>query len=210
MSYVTLDEFRKYSNTVETNTTLQRVYIDSAENVVENYLGYSPLYRQYSNVLNGNGDRFIRLRAKPVQSLLEVVIDGAHVPTSSFMIENEFIRSTDVLFSEGVLNVKVSYFAGYAVSNNIEETDDEVTDGGNAFSDFENETDGGGSMVITNMPDIIKLTVLRIAALLQTESDNSIGVTSVSFGEGGGRSFLNYTNFDKYLMPLSKYKLLTV
>jgi hypothetical protein len=214
MSYVTIGEFQKYSNVVTEDTALQRSYIASAENIVENYLGYSPLFRQYSHMLSGNGEKVIRLKAKPIQSLLEVVINGNYIPTTEFLIENEFIYSTGVTFLEGANNVRISYFAGYSVGysvpDNEEETDDEITDGGNAFSNFDEENDGGGSMVNTNMPNVIKLTVLRIAALLQTESDNSIGVTSVSFGESGGRSFLNYTNFDKYLTPISKYKLLTI
>jgi hypothetical protein len=60
------------------------------------------------------------------------------------------------------------------------------------------------------MPTIIKLTVLRIAALLQTESDNNIGVTGVSFGESGSRTFINTVNFDKYLIQISKYALLRI
>ena len=57
---------------------------------------------------------------------------------------------------------------------------------------------------------IVYLTILRIAALLQSESDNNIGVTSKSFGESGGRTFINTVNFDKYLVQISKYKLLVI
>lgn len=58
------------------------------------------------------------------------------------------------------------------------------------------------------IPELMKLTVLRIATLLQSESDSNIGITSKSFGDAGTRVFQNYTNFDKYLLPLSRYKLL--
>lgn len=58
------------------------------------------------------------------------------------------------------------------------------------------------------IPDLIKLTCLRIAAILQTESDNNIGITSKSFGESGSRTFYNFTNFNKYLLPLSKWKII--
>ena len=58
-----------------------------------------------------------------------------------------------------------------------------------------------------DLPQIIKLTVLRIAALLQTESNNNIGVSGKSFIDGS-RTFTNFTNFSKYLDACSKYKLI--
>ena len=58
-----------------------------------------------------------------------------------------------------------------------------------------------------DLPAIIKLTVLRIAALLQTESNNNIGISGKSFMDGS-RTFTNFTNFDRYLIACSKYKLI--
>ena len=59
----------------------------------------------------------------------------------------------------------------------------------------------------TDLPAVIKLTVLRIAALLQTESNNNIGISGKSFIDGS-RTFTNFTNFDRYLIACSKYKLI--
>ena len=59
----------------------------------------------------------------------------------------------------------------------------------------------------TDLPQIIKLTVLRIAALLQTESNNNIGISGKSFMDGS-RTFMNFTNYDRYLIACSKYKLI--
>lgn len=58
-----------------------------------------------------------------------------------------------------------------------------------------------------DLPAIIKLTVLRIAAILQTESNNNIGISGKSFLDGS-RTFVNFTNFDRYLIACSKYKLI--
>jgi len=58
--------------------------------------------------------------------------------------------------------------------------------------------------------EIIKLTVMRIAAILQTESDSNIGITSKSFGDSGSRTFINTTNFDKYLIQLSQYRVIRI
>ena len=59
----------------------------------------------------------------------------------------------------------------------------------------------------TDLPQIIKLTGLRIAALLQTESNNNIGISGKSFMDGS-RTFTNFTNFARYLIACSKYKLI--
>lgn len=58
------------------------------------------------------------------------------------------------------------------------------------------------------IPSSIKHATLRIAALLQTEAQNNIGVTGISNPMEGSRTFINYTNFSKYLTPISQYKLI--
>lgn len=64
-------------------------------------------------------------------------------------------------------------------------------------------TSAAGTLAI---PDIIKTTCLRIAALLQLEESQNIGVNSKSFGDSGSRSFLNVTNYDPYLSKISAYR----
>lgn len=59
----------------------------------------------------------------------------------------------------------------------------------------------------TDLPAVIKLTVLRIAAILQTESNNNIGISGKSFMDGS-RTFTNFTDYSKYLIQCSKYKLI--
>lgn len=55
------------------------------------------------------------------------------------------------------------------------------------------------------IPDLITQTILRIAALLKTESNSNIGITSKSYSDGS-RSFLNFNDFSKYLNPLYPFK----
>lgn len=57
------------------------------------------------------------------------------------------------------------------------------------------------------IPAIIKLTTLRIAGIIQTENNNNIGISSKSFQDSGTRTFVNTTNFDKYLLPISDYRI---
>jgi len=63
---------------------------------------------------------------------------------------------------------------------------------------------------VTQVPEMIKLTIMRIASLLQSEGDGNIGVNSKSFGDGGTRVFINYTNFDKFLIPISNWKVIRI
>ncbi len=53
----------------------------------------------------------------------------------------------------------------------------------------------------SNMPDTIKMVVLQIASLMQAEEGGNIGITGKSFSESS-RTFINYTNFDKWLKKL--------
>mgnify|MGYP000867949562 FL=1 len=103
MSQITTDELQAYTGIVQEDTTLQQIYIDASENVVEDYLN-------------------------------------------------------------------------------------------KALADFD------------TIPGIIKLTVLRIAALMQVEADGNIGITSKTFGESGSRTFIKTTDYTPYLQYISKYR----
>lgn len=58
------------------------------------------------------------------------------------------------------------------------------------------------------LPEVIKGTILQIAALRQIESNQNVGVTSKAFGDSGTRVFQNTRNYTPYLMNISKYKVL--
>lgn len=59
----------------------------------------------------------------------------------------------------------------------------------------------------TDLPMSIKHAALRIAGLMQSEGQNNIGITGKSIPNEGSRTFYNFTNFNKYLLPISAYKL---
>ncbi len=62
----------------------------------------------------------------------------------------------------------------------------------------ENWTDG-------SVPEVVKLTILRIATLMLMEGGENIGVTGKSFSDNS-RTFISYTNYLKYLNPLQTYR----
>jgi hypothetical protein len=83
MSYVSVEELQKYSN-VHSDDALQQSYIDSAEDIVNNYLGYSPTMHRYAHYLIGNGTHELQLKARPIDSLISIEIDGESIPVSEF------------------------------------------------------------------------------------------------------------------------------
>jgi hypothetical protein len=96
------------------------------------------------------------------------------------------------------------------VSRNV---DDFVADG-----EIITDTTGGvfnpGALVVVGyyggynpIPGIFKVVILEIAALLSMEAGENIGVNSTSFDGGNTRSFVNYTNFSKYLAKLERYRI---
>ena len=215
MAYTPLALFKAYTDVHQDDEAILLVYLDTAETIVAQYLQYSPEYKQYTSRLSGRGGYVLSLKAKPIHTIQEVIIDGAHVSPEQFYTSGQMIYGRGIIFPAGIQsNIIVSYTAGYDTDSVSAETesegDDTILDGGNAFTNYDGESDSGGALIIPKIPKIILMTVLRIAAILMSESDSNIGVTSKSFGDSGGRSFINYTNFDKYLSPLSGYRLLAI
>jgi len=57
------------------------------------------------------------------------------------------------------------------------------------------------------VPALIQMAAMEVASLLSLQAGENIGVSSTSFDGGNTRSFTNYTSFDKYLRPISRYKV---
>jgi hypothetical protein len=150
-------------------------------------LGYSPTLHSYTHCFDGNGTNELQLRAKPIAAIVSVEIGGQSIPLSEFYntSDSEFLYYNKI-FPAGKRTVKVEYDAGWGTT-----ADDDTTNG-----DY--------------LPKIIKMTVLRIASLLQSESNQNIGVSSKSFGDSGTRTFINYTDYSKYLLPISVFKLIVI
>jgi hypothetical protein len=53
----------------------------------------------------------------------------------------------------------------------------------------------------TEIPEVVRLSILRVATLMLSESGGNIGLTGKSF-DGNSRTFINYSNYRKYLQPL--------
>jgi len=220
--YITIDNFQKYSNVFTDNIDLQQSYINTAENIVESYLGYTLKLSTRIIKTNGTGTNELQLKAKPIKNIFKVLINDIDISPNMFDISNEFIYYKNGIFPTGNRNITVIYEAGYDTTNFIPTSD--TFDGGDAINDNDiigdagadftgNSLDGGDAFfrnINNTIPQVILMTILRIATILQSEADSNIGVTSKSFGDSGTRTFINYTDFNKYLSPISEYKLIRI
>lgn len=66
-----------------------------------------------------------------------------------------------------------------------------------SYLGYEAETQWGAD----EMPEVVKLSILRIATLMLSETGGNIGLTGKSFSDNS-RTFVNYSNYRKYLQPL--------
>ena len=152
----------------ESGNNIAELFIGSAQNIVENYLGYEVESKEYTKHFALHSSNVIKCGVKNITQVTEITVDGT-------LVDGYYIDDDKIILNQPVIsdNIIVKFTAGFS----------------------------------TDLPQIIKLTVLRIAALLQTESNNNIGISGKSFMDGS-RTFTNFTNFDRYLIACSKYKLI--
>ena len=166
---VTIEELQGFTGVqLESGNNIADLFIGSAQNIVENYLGYEIESKEYTKHFALHTSNIIKCDVKNITAVSKITIDGTPV-------EDYYIDDNKIILKQPVIsdNIIVTFTAGFS----------------------------------EDLPQIIKLTVLRIAALLQTESNNNIGISGKSFIDGS-RTFTNFTNFDRYLIACSKYKLI--
>ena len=171
---VSLDEFNVFTGDYESSPEVdyqKSQFLKTAEEIVEDYLGYKILASDRTEILTGLDQRKVYLHSLPVDYVYSVRINGCELAQ-----DVDFVWNFDSVY----LNRKpcpkdevvVYYSAGWSQ---------------------------------TSVPAIVKSSILRISTLLKSEANQNISVTSVSYSDGS-RSFVNYTNFNKYLQPLRSLK----
>jgi len=60
---------------------------------------------------------------------------------------------------------------------------------------------------LQEMPAVIVVSIMRIATLMLSETGGNIGVSGKSFADNS-RTFVNYSNYRKYLQPLDALRIL--
>ena len=115
MAYITKEELEDYVKKYPEDETLLEQYINAAEEMVENYLGYSPEQKEYKTVSYGDNGSFFCLEAFPLIELKEVKVNEKPVDTGLFRIKSrnylEFNFGKGIFYSESLYSI--SYSAGF-------------------------------------------------------------------------------------------------
>lgn len=114
-SIVTVAQLKSYSNKADGDTTREALYqtfIDAAETVVADYLGFSPASASYTHTFFGDGKPYLTLRA-PVLTLTSVTVGGVSKTVSDFVIDRATITEKNGNpFPVGAV-ISVVYTGGY-------------------------------------------------------------------------------------------------
>lgn len=173
---VSIDQFNAYTGNYESSPEVDEMktgFISSAEEVVRDYLGYSPEESERTDILSGIGSDRIYPYGYNITAVSSLIVCGQEISATAYEIHANYIRLKDGVFPVGINNVSVTYTAGWTSSD---------------------------------IPSLIPMTIKQIGSLLLQEAGGNIGITGKSFGENN-RTFINYTNFNKWLEKLAQYKV---
>ena len=116
MAYITPEDLKKFSDKFPSDESLLQNYCDSAEKIIEDYLGYSPESQNYETSARGINSHFFPLEAKPVTEIASVTQDGETVDLSQIRVvknTNYIAFDDDSKFLDGV-KYTVNYTAGFS------------------------------------------------------------------------------------------------
>jgi hypothetical protein len=233
--FVTVLDLQNYTSVkVENPEERLQPFLDSALEIIQNHIGYDLEINFTKEYVQGFGDNKLKLKHRPVNLVYSVAdIENPDEPLyeavnsnggTDYIIQDEFVSfinnvvfpkkqlAVEYVYGYGLLDFAANVFGGGDAST----SDFPITAFGGEAEDFTifYTIHGGGAnnigVIETIIPSIFKQTQLRIASLLYQEADQNIGVTSKSFGDSGARTFVNFTNFDKYLSVLSKFRLVMI
>lgn len=81
-------------------------------------------------------------------------------------------------------------------------------DADNLYINYKNcEITAKGIFAFTTIPDVIKISCLKIASLMYMETNKRIGVSGVQLPDGLGHQYISYNNYDKHLFVLNSYRM---
>lgn len=165
--FVSLSLFSSYLKIDDPDSAeLFNLYLNSAQEIIEKYLGYSLEEKTYTRGKIG-GATYIEAEAVNV-SQLKINGEEAEILKQSANIILIFNIAPDQIKT-------IEYKAGFNPDN---------------------------------IPDIIKLTMMRIAALMVSEEGGDIAITGKNFGTDGGRTFIATRDYSKILKEIEGYRIL--
>lgn len=115
MALITTTDLENYSGV--SGDELAGSYVQSAIEIVRNYLGYNPEAVEYDQMYDGTGTDSLFLECPHVTSLIEVEING-----ESVSVDNFYIKENQMFFKGGVFplamqSVRVHFNGGWTSTN---------------------------------------------------------------------------------------------
>lgn len=116
MSIATVAELKAFARKADSDATgeaLYQLFLDSAEAVIVDYLGYSPASAIYSHTFYGDGKVYLYLRA-PIITLDTLTVDGVSKTVGNYSIDsNQIAEINGNPFGIGSIIV-AGYHGGYS------------------------------------------------------------------------------------------------
>lgn len=116
MSIATVAELKAFARKADSDATgeaLYQLFLDSAEAVIVDYIGYNPTAATLSNTIFGDGKPYLPLRA-PIISLTTLTVDGVSKTVGNYALDfNSIIDPTGNLFLAGSV-VVAGYQGGFS------------------------------------------------------------------------------------------------
>lgn len=114
---VTVSEFDVYSGNYETDTavvSMKNAILGAAEEKVIDYLGFSPLQAERSDIISAIGQNRLYLKAHPVSAVSSLSVNGSVISATDFTLHDTYLRLNNGVFPNGIDNVVVTYTAGWS------------------------------------------------------------------------------------------------
>ncbi len=126
---ISLSEYKAFYGITSTSTDDQiNEIIPSVQAEIDNYLGFNTLTTAYSEVYNGTGNTFFRLKNKPISSLTSIILGYQTLTPVTFASSQFIFDATQAViypnpaatapapnyFPVGNQNIQVNYSAGWA------------------------------------------------------------------------------------------------
>ena len=164
------------------------------------------------NAYSGNyedGEDAIRLKIQLLQSAQSVVeeylnyrlVSGLHIDNhigfnnSVIYLDNKPVSEVNAV----LINDKEFYDYDFNCESIFRTDNKTFLDDDRITVEYETNVNGA--------PPLVKTTILRIATLMLMEAGENIGITGKSASDGMSRTYISYSNYDKYLKPLEKYRV---
>ena len=97
MGLVTLATWKAYAKKADGDATLEALYqtfVDSAEQIVKDYLGYNPASQTYtSETYYGSGTSSLTLKSKPITAIASITVNGVSKTVGDYTIDGERITN---------------------------------------------------------------------------------------------------------------------